>query len=438
VSRGENRLNCFGYPERLGMHPKLNTNQAHLYEAVMERYLLVIVLAILSAATPARAQTRSLDTQIPSFRIEAAACAGLMQNGSGSIVANPFAIQGVTPHPGMQVAGWLLPDTPVFEFYVNNLKTFFSLPAEFAPDLRCFRAGVYGNDEQVHFDGVQNGKYIVLLKTSYRTAYSGIGSNISSGYGGAGEPITIYSSTPYSGVHTHENIFACVAALSNGKVTSTAFQEYAAVFLMIHESVLGRWHWLLLSVFALTAVCSERAYAQRKQVTAAPGNSVDVFMPSAAPLPASSGRAVEVPEGTPISVHLYGTAKYCAFAPAQDGANYRVIQVDQDVVVAGQLIVARGSIGLAHIDGSEEGKFDSGETRFTMLGSSKVKRVGTKSCTYHLVSVYSVASTALKLDPTPLTVVADKGKNVGMHGLRLPTQTPLAGKLQQATVVVPR
>lgn len=144
---------------------------------------------------------------------------------------------------------------------------------------------------------------------------------------------------------------------------------------------------LIAALFILRVTCCGYVYGQ-----------------GAVASPVTQGKTIEIPEGTPVVVHFYGADKYIEYNASVEKSNDRVLQVDQDVVVNGVVVVPRGSVGYAHIDKQVVSQVRrdlgprNGIVRAHVYGP-KENRV--TQIVFHSEYVFSIASTQLQLDRTP-------------------------------------
>ncbi len=145
--------------------------------------------------------------------------------------------------------------------------------------------------------------------------------------------------------------------------------------------------------------------------------------------PAPAGRIIDIPEGTPVLFHIYGSAGVSAYtAASMERSNRRVIQVDQDVAVGNAVVVPRGSLGMAHADGLENGKYKW----------HGYKKRGQVRLFFHVIYVFSVASTKLDLDPERMVVdEAHQNGEIVDYGVRFLIDSQFTAKLKHATIALP-
>jgi hypothetical protein len=152
-------------------------------------------------------------------------------------------------------------------------------------------------------------------------------------------------------------------------------------------------------------------------------------------------KTVEIPEGTSVVIHLYGWNGNFALGL------YQVIQVDQDVVVDGIVVVPRGSLGLVGLEHGEQGDFrwDEGvqTVGHSLFGPVQKHVVAPKKKGYIRYSfkgyyVLSIASTHLDLDQgLNIFDVDHKNAKIGQYGLECDIESEFTMKLKHAVLTLP-
>ena len=149
-------------------------------------------------------------------------------------------------------------------------------------------------------------------------------------------------------------------------------------------------------------------------------------------------------------MHFFGSAQSasnsCNLGNAASRAREIVLQVDQDVIVSGTVVVPRGSGGLATCDQEQRGKFKQkyGDVKVhTLYGTRTIHPKGPTTngvvqYTFHNLYVFSIASTQLDLDPAPDFIdVAHHNAEYGSYGLEFDVNSQFTAKLKHAVVTLP-
>ena len=170
----------------------------------------------------AQQQQRSkLDTELPTYPVEAAACAALSKGGTGSISYDPFKVSGLVPEPSLEINGAVVPRTPLFLFYADHQATFFPQSISFSPSMRCAVNSGLDKNGQMEFTHLPDGNYIVFIFASRLVTWHGTTSSRGYGYDMFGGPVTTTTETPVSGQTRHTRIYGQKFDLRGGKVSNS-------------------------------------------------------------------------------------------------------------------------------------------------------------------------------------------------------------------------
>ena len=148
-------------------------------------------------------------------------------------------------------------------------------------------------------------------------------------------------------------------------------------------------------------------------------------------------RSVVVPDGTAVKLHFFASPK----SPAGYGpGHHAVLQVDEDVVVAGQVVVPKGSLALGYLD-----HIDSKPVhQKSFFASDRQNIIGKSILSYsvRLDWVFAADETQLAFQPDIISIDPQHGNGtkvaIGtqLSDVELTSPYEVVGKLKQATFLV--
>ncbi len=179
----------------------------------------IVTFLVTASLAFAQKERSKLDTQLPATPVEVAACSGLLHPKGPLVGENifPYMIPGITPEEGQTISMFVVPDTPVFRFYVDNQETFRDNEIAFPAGMQCFMQGKWQKDQFSVFK-IPEGNYLVIVVTSLTQTTTGVGQSDSTAYDPfTGTPITVHTPTAYTNRFTRRRTYTNVFTNKEGK-----------------------------------------------------------------------------------------------------------------------------------------------------------------------------------------------------------------------------